>query len=212
MISAFDLDKTLLKVNSSYAFSKYLFRKGIFSKKERVYCLLATLRYSLGFNNLVQLHLQVFDALFRGRFSESFREHVPSFLDEFFFDIQNTKVLNCLLKAKSEGQLIVLLSSSPSFLVGPIAERFEISHWSSTVYEIDQNGQFNKITQLMTGVEKALYLRQLVDSLNLSLKTVTAYSDSADDIPFLSISGNPIGVDPDSKLKKICKAKNWTIL
>jgi phosphoserine phosphatase len=37
------------------------------------------------------------------------------------------------------------------------------------------------------------------------------YGNSADDIAFLELLGNPVAVNPDTKLKKIALQRNWAI-
>jgi len=211
-LSVFDLDKTLLNVNSSYHFSQYLYRKGIFSTTARLYCVFVYFRYFLSNVSLNKLHHQVFNALFRGHCLTSFTEQVEPFLSENFEQMKKDKVIDRLNQAKSSGHEILLLSNSPDFLVGPIARRLGISQWASTKYQIDSKGRFNEITCLMDGKEKARELLSRISDLNITPKQTTVYSDSYDDLPLLSLSANPIAVDPDRKLRLISKQRNWKII
>ncbi|MDQ3505961.1 MAG: HAD-IB family hydrolase, partial [Actinomycetota bacterium] len=45
----------------------------------------------------------------------------------------------------------------------------------------------------------------------LDLLRCAAYSDSANDIPMLSMVGRPVAVNPDSDLKAIARARGWEV-
>ena len=45
----------------------------------------------------------------------------------------------------------------------------------------------------------------------LDLAECTAYSDSANDIPMLSMVGTPVAINPDSKLRKHAEKHGWLI-
>jgi HAD superfamily hydrolase (TIGR01490 family) len=211
-LSAFDLDKTLLNVNSSYAFSKFLYAQGVFSLKDRLYSIYTFLRFYLTGTSLDALHQRVFRSLFKGRFLSDFENQVEPFLNEAFDSIINKKAIDCLERAQASQHAVILLSSSPSFLVGPIAKRLKISDWFSTEYQTDKEGRFCHISCLMNGSEKADRLNRTASDLNIPLHQTIAYSDSYEDIPFLSLAGTPIAVNPDKKLLRISRKKNWKIL
>lgn len=211
-LSVFDLDKTLLTVNSSYAFSKFLYSRGVLSLKDRLYCLFTFFRFCLMRTSLDDLHHRVFNTLFKGRSRQDFLNQVEPFLNEVFESIINKKVIERLEKARSSQHTIILLSSSPSFLVGPIANRLNIPHWTSTEYQTDAKEKFSGISSLINGHEKAAKLIKMATDLNIPLSQTSAYSDSHEDLPLLSIAGIPIIVNPDRKLRRIANQKNWEIL
>ena len=66
MISAFDLDGTLLCVNSSYAFAKYLRRHEHFSFSTFAFVIYCSLKHRLHYLPLEELHRQAFKNLFLG--------------------------------------------------------------------------------------------------------------------------------------------------
>jgi len=45
----------------------------------------------------------------------------------------------------------------------------------------------------------------------LDLQRCTAYSDSANDIPMLSLVGTAVAVNPDSNLRETARARGWEI-
>ena len=61
------------------------------------------------------------------------------------------------------------------------------------------------------GYKKELTLK-LVEEFNIDLKNSYAYGDNQSDIPLLNLVGNPVAVEPTSKLEKFALRNNWTIL
>jgi HAD superfamily hydrolase (TIGR01490 family) len=62
------------------------------------------------------------------------------------------------------------------------------------------------------GQAKRKAARKLAKERNISLKRSFAYSDSVNDLPLLTLVGNPIVVNPDKVLKRYADAAGWDIL
>lgn len=52
-------------------------------------------------------------------------------------------------------------------------------------------------------------MRALAASEGLDLRRCTAYSDSANDIPMLSVVGTAVAVNPDSVLRDTARRNGW---
>ena len=62
------------------------------------------------------------------------------------------------------------------------------------------------------GKAKRKAAKKLAKERNLSLKRSYAYSDSVNDLPLLTLVGNPVVVNPDKQLKRYADAAGWDIL
>jgi HAD superfamily hydrolase (TIGR01490 family) len=62
------------------------------------------------------------------------------------------------------------------------------------------------------GQAKRKAARKLAKERNISLKRSYAYSDSVNDLPLLTLVGNPVVVNPDKALKRYADAAGWEIL
>ncbi len=51
----------------------------------------------------------------------------------------------------------------------------------------------------------------LAEREGLDLARCSAYSDSANDLPMLSLCGTAVAVNPDTELRSVAKARGWTI-
>lgn len=62
------------------------------------------------------------------------------------------------------------------------------------------------------GQAKRKAARKLAKDRHISLRRSYAYSDSVNDLPLLTLVGNPIVVNPDKQLKRYADAAGWDIL
>jgi phosphoserine phosphatase len=63
----------------------------------------------------------------------------------------------------------------------------------------------------MHGEAKAKAVAALAEHEGLDLERCSAYSDSANDIPLLSLVGHPVAVNPDQKLRSHARANGWPV-
>ena len=63
----------------------------------------------------------------------------------------------------------------------------------------------------MHGPAKAEAIRALADREGLDLTRCSAYSDSVNDLPMLSLVGHPVAVNPDAQLRRHARANGWVI-
>ena len=68
------------------------------------------------------------------------------------------------------------------------------------------------VGQPLHGQAKRKAARKLAKERNISLRRSFAYSDSVNDLPLLTLVGNPVVVNPDKALKRYADAAGWDIL
>ncbi|NUS94275.1 MAG: HAD hydrolase family protein, partial [Nocardia sp.] len=67
------------------------------------------------------------------------------------------------------------------------------------------------VGDILHGLGKAHAVRALAIREGLNLKRCTAYSDSHNDVPMLSLTGTAIAINPDSDLREVAKSRGWEI-
>lgn len=208
--SAFDLDKTLLNDNSSYRFGLYLCFQGHFPIYKILFIFWCHACYLIGYYSIPKLHHEAFNYLFKGRSAALIDTWLEEFLVKYFNHLLYQPAILELRKAQEAGHQVVILSSAPDFIVAAMAKRLDVSLWECTKYAIDQNGCFSHIEKLMQGEDKALYIENLKNSNEFLI--VKAYSDSYLDVCFLNAANVAIGVNPDKRLRALCKKNRWMII
>jgi HAD superfamily hydrolase (TIGR01490 family) len=210
--SLFDLDRTLIKENSSYRFGSYLKKNQYISLFPVLYFVSCYTFHKIGFLSLQAFHAQIFKLLFKGRPFDPLQKMAVSFLEEHFQHIVYQPALNKLNQAKESGHYTVILSSSPDFLVELFAKRFGVDEWLATNYAVDSEQRFCRVKNVLDGSGKAQFLLNLSRRLNIAQEKTTVYSDSILDLPFLKAAGQALGVNPDSQLRALCEKYEWDII
>ena len=211
-ISAFDLDHTLVGTNSSLLFYRYLIRRGIYPLFSLLRTSLYSIRHYFFDLSLSALHERVFERFLKGFPLSIVQEEVKRFLQNDFYRFLYYPTFSRLRSAQHQGHRTVILSNGPSFLVGPIAHYLDVDEWSSSVYSTDNKGFFRSVDSVLLGEGKASYIQNLAKRFQTDLQKVTAYSDSIHDLPFLSIAGKAVVVNPDGRMRKISQEKLWEVI
>ena len=101
-----------------------------------------------------------------------------------------------------EGQRVWLVTAAPVELATIIAKKLGLTGALGTVAEhVDGAYTGRLVGDLLHGPAKAEAVRALADREGLELERCSAYSDSANDIPMLSLVGFPCAINPDARLR-----------
>lgn len=208
-ITAFDLDRTLVRVNSSFRFSlQLIFRKKLpFSTI--VDSFLFYLRHTAGWLSLEDMHQMVFSSHLKGYSLDVLKDEVRRFVSKFKESDFYLPAFHHFKRAQELGHYTVLLSSSPNFLVDSLGEFFGFDETFASVYEVDKENNLCHISSILQGDGKAKILTDIAKKLGIAMENTFAYSDSHLDLPFLEESGVPVLVNPDKKLRHISKTTKW---
>jgi HAD superfamily hydrolase (TIGR01490 family) len=110
------------------------------------------------------------------------------------------------------GQRVWLVTATPIELASIIAHRLGLTGALGTVSEIvDGRYSGRLVGELMHGPAKAEAVLALAEREGLDLSRCTAYSDSANDLPMLSLTGTAVAVNPDTELRAAARERGWEI-
>jgi HAD superfamily hydrolase (TIGR01490 family) len=110
------------------------------------------------------------------------------------------------------GQRVWLVTATPIELAGIIAHRLGLTGALGTVSEIVDGKYTGRLVgEMMHGEAKAEAVLALAEREGLDLARCTAYSDSSNDLPMLSLTGTAVAVNPDSELRSVARARGWDI-
>jgi HAD superfamily hydrolase (TIGR01490 family) len=219
-IALFDLDHTLLPVDSDHEWGRFLVRLGVVDgayyeqENERFYN-----DYKAGkldIYGFLQFALKPLASHSKHTLDQWHRQ----FMQEVIEPQIRPEALSLVKKHQDLGDLCCVVTATNSFVTKPIAERFGISHLIATEPEITSphqpiaftgnvSGEPNFREGKVTHVEAWLTLHQLSwDTLQKSC----FYSDSMNDLPLLDKVQTPIATNPDARLRQLAVDRNWQIL
>ncbi|MFW0785971.1 HAD-IB family hydrolase [Gordonia sp. CPCC 206044] len=108
------------------------------------------------------------------------------------------------------GQQVWLVTATPVELAQTIAERLGLTGALGTVAEsVDGVFTGRLVGDILHGPGKAHAVRALAIREGLNLKRCTAYSDSHNDVPMLSLVGTAVAINPDADLREVAKVRGW---
>ncbi|MFI6645805.1 HAD family hydrolase [Streptomyces sp. NPDC050504] len=110
------------------------------------------------------------------------------------------------------GQKVWLVTAAPVETATIIARRLGLTGALGTVAESVDGVYTGKLVgEPLHGPAKAEAVRALAAAEGLDLDRCAAYSDSHNDIPMLSLVGHPYAINPDAKLRKHARAREWRL-
>ncbi len=111
-----------------------------------------------------------------------------------------------------EGQRVWLVTAAPIEIATIIARRLGLTGAMGTVAEhVDGVYTGRLVGDLLHGPAKAEAIKALAAREGLDLARCSAYSDSSNDLPMLSLVGDPCAINPDARLRAYAKAHGWRI-
>src|SRR5687768_3778397 len=111
-----------------------------------------------------------------------------------------------------QGQRVWLVTAAPIEIATIIARRLGLTGALGTVSEhVDGVYTGKLVGDMLHGPAKSEAVRALAQREGLDLTQCSAYSDSYNDLPMLSMVGDPCVINPDSKLRDHARANGWRI-
>jgi putative phosphoserine phosphatase/1-acylglycerol-3-phosphate O-acyltransferase len=113
----------------------------------------------------------------------------------------------------ARGHRVVLASSATRFQVEPMARELAADHVLCTPVEVVDGVVTGRTAgPVLWGEGKARAARALAAEHDLDLDECFAYSNGAEDVPFLGVAGHPVCIDPETALVRVAHERDWPIL
>ena len=111
-----------------------------------------------------------------------------------------------------QGQRVWLVTAAPVEIARIIARRLGLTGALGTVSEhVDGVYTGRLVGDMLHGPAKAEAIRALAAREGLDLARCSAYSDSYNDLPMLTLVGDPCVINPDAKLREYARREGWRI-
>ncbi|MGH3502051.1 MAG: HAD family hydrolase, partial [Nocardioidaceae bacterium] len=111
-----------------------------------------------------------------------------------------------------QGQQVWLVTAAPVEIARIIAHRLGLSGALGTVAEhVDGVYSGHLVGDILHGPAKGDAVAAVAESEGLDLDQCSAYSDSYNDLPMLSLVGFPCAVNPDPKLREHARKHGWRV-
>ena len=207
-LALFDIDGTLLKEPSSEKrFMLWMFLKGRIGPLRLLAYALFSLRY------LPRYGQDVFaknKSLLWRRTVGSTQALAHQWASERLEKALFAPCMERLRTHQQRGDIVVLLSGTPSFLADAIAAQLGVGNVVGTQCAV-RAGRYSFAPPTVHRVSGAKLdsAQELCATFHSSLAQTTAYGNSGSDLPLLEACGVPVAVNPDPALAAIACDRGW---
>lgn len=212
-LAIFDLDNTLLGGDSDYLWGRYLAENHIVDPDVYHNTNLAFYHdYQSGQLDINAFLEFVFTPLKQHPMTDllAWRE---DYLQQKIAPIMLPKAKALIEQHRQQGDTLLIITATNSFLTAPIAEQLGIEHLIATDPEMFDGRFTGKVAGTPSFQHgKVCRLQSWLTEHGQTLDGSIFYSDSHNDLPLLEKVDTPVAVDPDETLRQIAEQRGWKIL
>jgi HAD superfamily hydrolase (TIGR01490 family) len=213
----FDLDDTLLPIDSDHAWGEFVIRLGWVDEaafragNDAFYA-----QYKVGQLD-IHAYIDFATAPLKTRDATTLADAHARFMREVISPQLKPSALELVRSHLDRGDLVGLVTATNDFITAPIAAAFGIAHLIAVRLERAPGGT---ITGAIAGTPsyregKVARVEEWLRSLGRSWQdfdAITVYSDSINDLPLLERAHHPVATNPTPALEALARERHWRIL
>jgi HAD superfamily hydrolase (TIGR01490 family) len=211
-LAIFDLDDTLIHGDSASLFLQFLVQEGIASADllEQEAGLMQA--YHQG-NMLMEDYMALTLEVLRGYSTAEVDSWVAAFIERTIAPRVYVAAREALKKHRQAGDRVLIISATGEHIVGPIARFLGVDDFLA-INLVAREGHYTGQTRGVLTYQQGKVQRLLgwLQEQNENLHASSGYSDSANDVPLLSVVNLAYAVNPDTRLAKIAAQQGWPCL
>jgi len=216
-LALFDLDHTLLPIDSDYEWGQFLVRHGVVDAAEyarRNDAFFA--QYQAGTLDPVE-YLEFALGTLAGFAPATLQRLQADYMAETVVPAIKPAARRLLQQHADAGDLVAIITATNAFITAPIAAAFGVEHLIAARPELDANGHpTGRLAGSPTqGQGKVTHMHAWLDRLGRpfdGFERSYFYSDSHNDLPLLSVVSHPVATNPSAKLAQHATALGWPLL
>jgi HAD superfamily hydrolase (TIGR01490 family) len=213
----FDLDETLLPLDSDHAWGEFVVRLGWVDEAEfrrrndEFYA-----QYQAGALD-IHAYIAFATAPLRVRDAATLAAAHAHFMRDVILPRILPPALALVRAHQARGELVALVTATNDFITAPIAAAFGIEHLIALRLEREPGGT---ITGGICGTPsyregKVARVAQWLQGLGFEwgdFASISVYSDSMNDLPLLERAHHPVATNPSPALAALARERQWRIL
>lgn len=216
-LTLFDLDGTLLPIDSDHGFGQFLVEQGWVDAQSwgarndqfyADYCAATLDKHA---------YAEFASAGWRHRGQAAAEAMRERFMAEVLRPSIQPQALALVRQHQAAGDLVAMVTATNEFVTAPIAEAFGIQHLIAVNLVRDADGWFTGVIDGVPSFQEGKIARvaQWLAALGhqpSDFARSTCYSDSHNDLPLLEWVSHPVATNPNETLAAIAAARGWPIL
>jgi len=213
----FDLDHTLLPLDSDHEFGEFIIRQGLVDagdyrrRNDEFYQ-----RYCDG-TLVLDDYIAFTTSVWRQMDERAQSELQQTYMAEVILPALQPQAVELVERHRAQGDLLAIVTATNEFVTRPIANAFNVEHLIAVKLARDAAG---RVTGRIDGVPsfregKITRVEQWLSDQGRHLgqfDRVSFYSDSPNDLPLLERATDPVATNPSPELEAVAQARGWRIL
>ncbi|MBH1987846.1 MAG: HAD-IB family hydrolase [Burkholderiales bacterium] len=213
----FDLDHTLLPLDSDHEFGEFIIRQGLVDagdyrrRNDEFYQ-----RYCDG-TLVLDDYIAFTTSVWRQMDERAQGELQQAYMAEVILPALQPQAIELVERHRAQGDLLAIVTATNEFVTRPIADAFNVEHLIAVKLARDTGG---RVTGRIDGVPsfregKITRVEQWLSDQGRHLgqfDRVSFYSDSPNDLPLLERATDPVATNPSPELEAVAQARGWRIL
>jgi HAD superfamily hydrolase (TIGR01490 family) len=216
-LALFDLDHTLLPLDSDHEFGEFLIRHGLVEEQTHRSRNNAFYQQYCEGTLVLDDYIQFSTSAWRGLTPQAQAALQQAFMAEVVQPAIHPQAVELVEQHRAQGDLLAIVTATNEFVTRPIADAFKVETLLAVRLLRDTEGrvtgQIDGVPSFREGkitrVEQWLSAqgRQLAD-----FDRVSFYSDSPNDLPLLERANDPVATNPSPALEAVAVERGWRIL
>jgi HAD superfamily hydrolase (TIGR01490 family) len=215
-LALFDLDHTLLPIDSDYSWGEFTLSIGwcdpghFKARNDEFFA-----HYQAGTLD-VHEYVRFATEAIRLRGEQAALAAREEFLRRVIEPAIRPQAMDLVARHRDAGDQVVIVTATNEFVTRPIADRFGVQELIAVNLQRDASGwitgEIEGVPSMRAG--KVTRMAQWLAQRGLGWSDVDAtfYSDSMNDLPLLERVRHPVATNPDSRLRQVAAERGWRIL
>ncbi len=215
-LALFDLDHTLLPIDSDYSWGEFTLSIGwcdpghFKARNDEFYA-----HYQAGTLD-PHAYVRFATEAIRLRGEQMALAARDDFMRRVIEPAIRPQALDLVARHRDAGEQVVIVTATNEFVTRPIAERFGVQELVAVNLQRDASGwitgEIEGVPSMRAG--KVTRMAQWLAQRGLDWADVDAtfYSDSLNDLPLLEKVRRPVATNPDPRLRQVATDRGWRIL
>ena len=215
-LALFDLDNTLLPIDSDYAWGEFSQQIGwtdpvtFKARNDQFYA-----DYQAGVLDIHDYVRFATDAV-RLKGAEEAEAAHRRFMHEVILPAVKPSAVALVKQHQAAGDHVMIVTATNEFVTRPIATAFGVSELIAVELARDSQawitGDIAGTPSFKEGKVTRLAQWLAARNLNWSDVHITFYSDSINDLPLLEMAQTPVATNPDARLRQLATDRGWRTL
>ena len=205
----FDMDRTVLRIDSGMSWMKFMHRRGELSTRGLARATWWSIQYKLAMLDIETLAERLVADLAGDPESDMLAKSEVWYQAYVAREVA-PRAVAAIEDHRARGEEVVLLTASTQYVAEVVARSLDMDTLCSRLEVAD--GTFTgRIAQLCYGRHKVDIAQDYAAARGIDLDQCSFYSDSFTDVPMLERVGTAVAVNPDTRLRVHAARRGWRV-